>query len=429
MAEREGAGLLGHALAGLGIVAGVALAAIAGSIFAPDLAVLIAAGAIAAAIIFFAARFSLGMIGWSGVGAVGLALLAVGAMGTFQRPAQSYVLSEPELTLVESAPVADSAPSAPKTELATTSSPPRRTISSPSVVAAPAPEPAPAPPPPPAPEPAQGIDKAEEVAIAPAPAPPQPKKQPVRGLGGVVATPAPGAPTTATISPPAPAPAPQSAEIEEFKAQAPARRERSARTVEATVDEPSAAEAAPAAAESPALVDGRFSVNTPNPMAINRSAVVEVEIGLRDAPAPTDLGSSGPVISRDISITNEVEVDLVTTDFDVKKMTRMDALMVSPGEPARWAWEITPRSAGADKSIKIYVYGLTKKEGATASRRLIKTHEETIKVTITPAQTIQRSVAAVAGGLEPVAGVISAIGAIGGFLMGLLGWRRKRNAA
>jgi hypothetical protein len=420
MAVNEGSGFVGHLLAGLAIAVGLALAVVAGSIFAPDLAALIAAGALAGGIALVAARFSMGMVGWSAVGAVSLALLGLGAIGTMRGQEQTYVLSEPDLLTLESVASVESAPITPQQTQSIPPAPsPKRKMMASAVEKASPEASIPPPPPPPAP--------IEQGAPPPsAPVEPAPKtKERTRGVGGIVAT-AP-APAPAPVAPPSePVGAPTPATIGAATAERAAAAAASAST---GASSPLNAGVSAAAEPAPVLMDGRFSVNTPNPLAINRSAVVEVEIGLRDEAAPTDLGNGGEVVTRDIAITNEVEVDLITTDFDVKPMTQMEALSVAPGQPARWAWELKPRSAGPDKSIKIYVYGVTSKAGEKASRRLIKTHEETIKVTITPAQTIQRNVAALAGGLEPIAGVISAIGAIGGFLVGLLGWRRKRLAA
>jgi hypothetical protein len=189
-------------------------------------------------------------------------------------------------------------------------------------------------------------------------------------------------------------------------------------------EEPVAGGAAPAPAAPAPLQVGTFAVNKPERMSVLKSVQIEVEIGVAGEPAPTDLGSGGPITSRAIEVTRKMDVQLVSNDFDVTPDGQNGALLVLPGKPARWAWQVKARTAGPGKVIKVYVYSV---DGA--DRALIKRHEETIEVTVSPIERATLVARWSKDNWEPLASLAGGIAAAIGFVMGLLGIRRKKPEA
>jgi hypothetical protein len=165
-------------------------------------------------------------------------------------------------------------------------------------------------------------------------------------------------------------------------------------------------------------------VNKPERMSVLKSVQIEVQVGVEGEPAPTELGSGGPVTTREIEVSRKMDVELVSNDFDVTADGKNGALLVLPGKPARWAWQVKPRSTGPGKLIKVNVYSVLGED-----RALIKTHQETIEVTVTPVERATLVARWSKENWEPLASLVGGIVAAFGFVSGLLGLRKKKPGA
>jgi hypothetical protein len=177
----------------------------------------------------------------------------------------------------------------------------------------------------------------------------------------------------------------------------------------------------PEAAPPPPQKVGSFSVNKPAQMSVLKSVQIEVQVGVEGEPAPTELGSGGPVTTREIEVSRKMDVELVSNDFDVAADGKNGALLVLPGKPARWAWQVKPRSSGPGKVIKVNVYSVLGDD-----RALVKTHQETIEVTVTPVEQATLVARWSKDNWEPLASLAGGIAAAFGFVSGLLGLRKKK---
>ncbi|MGE3141816.1 MAG: hypothetical protein AB7L65_00705, partial [Hyphomonadaceae bacterium] len=123
------------------------------------------------------------------------------------------------------------------------------------------------------------------------------------------------------------------------------------------------------------FIHGEASFNRPSQMGLNESALVEVQINLAGAPAPTELGDNGDIVTREVQITREVEARLSSPDFRIEPVSQPGPLAITDQTVGRWSWRITPLRAGEHRRLKLEIYGRVAIGGEMRSNALVKQYE------------------------------------------------------
>jgi hypothetical protein len=168
--------------------------------------------------------------------------------------------------------------------------------------------------------------------------------------------------------------------------------------------------------------------NKPETMEIDTSYTVSATIAGAIAETQATLGNVGPTVSRAVNITRKVRVELVASDFDIKKLHTVDTVLITPETSGQWSWDVTPRRLGGDRKMLLQVYGVIERDGVAQGETLIKTYEETIPVKVTPMARVRLVSQGIVERWQPIAGALGVIGGIWVFLQKLLGalTRRRR---
>lgn len=185
----------------------------------------------------------------------------------------------------------------------------------------------------------------------------------------------------------------------------------------------------PAAPNGPAPVASDFHIeelrfNRPERMRINRSYVVEAQIG---ATQPLSIADVGPVVSREVAVpdTRLVQVELVSDDFEIVKLHSVDSQLVAPGGTGVWTWRVTPRREGEARRLLLQVYGVLRREGYEG-QALVRTYEESIPVDVTPIDRVQMIAQAFLAHWKVLAGLVGALGGMWVFINNVLKFIRER---
>ncbi len=194
---------------------------------------------------------------------------------------------------------------------------------------------------------------------------------------------------------------------------------------------PPVAVAPPAAAAAADAKPSDFQVaelkfNKPAEMQIDTPYVVAAAIAGALAETQATLGNVGPTVSRQTSITRKVRVELVASDFEVKKLHTIDTVLITPETTGQWSWEVIPKREGADRKMLLQVWGVLERDGVAQGDILIKTYEETIPVKVTPIARVRLVSQGIIDRWQPLAGALGVIGGIWVFLQKLLGSMRPR---
>lgn len=189
-----------------------------------------------------------------------------------------------------------------------------------------------------------------------------------------------------------------------------------------------AAEPAPVVAEvKPSDFQmAELKFNKPEKMEIDVPYTVSATIAGALAEAQATLGNVGPTVSRAVRITRKVRVELVASDFDIKKLSAVDTVLITPETSGQWSWEVTPRRLGGDRKMLLQVFGVIERDGVSQGETLIKTYEETIPVQVTPMARVRLVSQGIVDRWQPIAGALGVIGGIWVFLQKLLGALTRR---
>jgi hypothetical protein len=187
---------------------------------------------------------------------------------------------------------------------------------------------------------------------------------------------------------------------------------------------PTAAAAADAKPSDFQVAELKF--NKPAEMQIDTPYVVGATIAGALAETQATLGNVGPTVSRETKITRKVRVELVASDFQVKKLHTVDTVLITPETSGQWSWEVIPKREGADRKMLLQVWGVLERDGVAQGDILIKTYEETIPVKVTPIARVRLVSQGIIDRWQPLAGALGVIGGIWVFLQKLLGSLRPR---
>lgn len=169
------------------------------------------------------------------------------------------------------------------------------------------------------------------------------------------------------------------------------------------------------------LLAGEATFNKPSEVALGEDAVVEVQINLVHQDAPTELGTSGETVTREVSITREVEARLSSPDFDIEPLTETGVLAITDQSVGRWSWRVTPRRSGERLRLVLQIYGRVELPGESSSFALIKQYEEFIDVKVTPRHVVDQTLEWARVNWAVISGIA---GALFAGLMFLFGRRR-----
>jgi hypothetical protein len=176
------------------------------------------------------------------------------------------------------------------------------------------------------------------------------------------------------------------------------------------------------------FLDGRFKIMAPTHMSATESRDINIEIGRRNDPVAASLiGPATP--SAPINITREIDVALVSTDFDIEQLGHYGTLVVDPQAPALFNCRITPRHQGPDRKFTVNVYGVLRENGAAQGFSLIKVYQQVVKVTVGPFDWIKLAARWAKEKWEPVAAVFSSLIAFWTYGSAGIGLLRKRKVA
>lgn len=166
--------------------------------------------------------------------------------------------------------------------------------------------------------------------------------------------------------------------------------------------------------------------NKPEKMEIDVAYTVSATIAGALAETQATLGNVGPTVTRDVKITRKVRVELVASDFDIKKLHAIDTVLITPETSGQWSWQVTPRRLGGERKMLLQVYGVIERDGIPQGETLIKTYEETIPVQVTPMARVRLISQGIVERWQPIAGALGVIGGIWVFLQKLLGALTRR---
>ncbi len=201
---------------------------------------------------------------------------------------------------------------------------------------------------------------------------------------------------------------------------------------------PTAAITAPPAARSaeptPVIAEAKPSdfqmaelkFNKPDQMEIDTPYTVSATIAGALAEAQATLGNVGPTVSRAVKITRKVRVELIADDFDIKKLSAVDTVLITPETSGQWSWQVTPRRLGGERKMLLQVYGVIESDGVAQGETLIKTYEETIPVKVTPMARVRLVSQGIVERWQPIAGALGVIGGIWVFLQKILAALTRR---
>ncbi|MEJ0022193.1 MAG: hypothetical protein WDN76_01205 [Alphaproteobacteria bacterium] len=77
--------------------------------------------------------------------------------------------------------------------------------------------------------------------------------------------------------------------------------------------------------------------NKPDQMEIDTPYTVSATIAGALAEAQATLGNVGPTVSRAVKITRKVRVELIADDFDIKKLSAVDTVLITPETSGQWS--------------------------------------------------------------------------------------------
>ncbi|MBT9446090.1 MAG: hypothetical protein IV086_10365 [Hyphomonadaceae bacterium] len=170
--------------------------------------------------------------------------------------------------------------------------------------------------------------------------------------------------------------------------------------------------------------------NKPARMRINKSYIVEVQIGETQIQS---LGSEGPTTTRRVAVPapehGAVRVELISDSLEVMRLQGEDTIIVKPGTTALWSWKVTPRSEEPDQRLLLQVFGSLKRDDAVGEV-LVRTFRETIPVDVTPIDRAELWGKAFLSRWDIVAGIAGAIGGIWLVISSVLAFlkRRRKNS-